>query len=120
MARARWLYPLKTLFNEGVHVIGGSDAPMEPLSSLQGIQAAATREFFPEEQVTVYDALCMYTINAAYASFEENIKGSIEVGKLADFTILSSDPLATPLNQVGDISVEMTLIGGRVVYLKQP
>ena len=118
MARARWLYPLKTLLNAGVHVIAGSDTPMEPLSPLQGIQAAATREFFPEERITVYDALRIYTIYAAYASFEENIKGSIEAGKLADVTILSNDPQSVPQNEIGDIEVEMTIIGGRVVYPK--
>jgi predicted amidohydrolase YtcJ len=60
----------------------------------------------------------MYTVNVAYASFEEDIKGSIEKGKLSDLTILSRDPLIAPPNQMGNISVEMTIIGGRVVYSK--
>jgi len=116
--RARWLYPLKTLIKEGIRVAGGSDCPMEPLSPLQGIQAAVTRQFFPEEQITVDEALRMYTINAAYASFEETVKGSIEEGKLADLTVLSGDPTAVPPSKIGDIKVKMTIIGGKVVYQK--
>jgi predicted amidohydrolase YtcJ len=120
LKRARWLYPLKTLLKEGIRLIGGSDCPMEPLSPLLGIQSAVTRQFFPEERITVDEALRIYTVNAAYASFEEDIKGSIEAGKLADLTVLSRDPRAVPPNQIGDISVEMTIIGGRVVYPKSP
>jgi predicted amidohydrolase YtcJ len=114
--RARWLYPLKTLFKEGIRVTGGSDCPMEPLNPLLGIQAAVAREPFPEERITVDEALMMYTINAAYASFEEDLKGSIEKGKLADLTVLSDDPRTTPTDKIGDINVEMTIVGGKVVY----
>jgi len=116
--RARLLYPLKTLVNEGIRVIGGSDCPMEPLSPLQGIQAAITREFFPEEQITFDEALQMYTVNAAYASFEEKLKGSIEEGKLADLTVLSGDPKTVSSSRIGDINVDVTLVGGKVVYQK--
>jgi predicted amidohydrolase YtcJ len=116
--RARWLYPLKTLINEGIRVVGGSDCPMEPLSPLLGIQAAVTRQFFPEQQVTVDEALRMYTVNAAYASFEDKIKGSIEEGKLADLAVLSGDPKNTPASKIGDINVNITIVGGKVVYQK--
>jgi predicted amidohydrolase YtcJ len=114
--RARWLYPLKTLIKEGIRVIGGSDCPMEPLSPFSGIQAAVGRQFFPEERITVDEALRMYTVNAAYASFEEDIKGSIEIGKLADLTVISRDPLIVPSSQIEDVKVEMTIVGGKVVY----
>ncbi len=114
--RARWLYPIKTLIKEGIRVAGGSDCPMEPISPLQGIQAAVTRQFFPEEQISVDEALRMYTVNAAYASFEETVKGSIEEGKLADLTVLSADPKKTPSSKIGDINVDMTIVGGKVVY----
>jgi predicted amidohydrolase YtcJ len=116
--RARWLYPLKTLLSEGIVVSGGSDCPMEPLSPLIGIQTAVMRDFFPEERITVDEAMRIYTVNAAYASFEENVKGSIEEGKLADLTVLSRDPLNVPPNKIGDIKVEMTIVGGRIVYSK--
>jgi predicted amidohydrolase YtcJ len=117
--RVRWLYPLKTLISQGIRVIGGSDCPMEPLSPLLGIQAAVAREFFPEERVTVDEALRFYTVDAAFALFEENIKGSIEKGKLADLTVLSHDPRVVAPQEIGVIEVEMTIVGGRVVYLKR-
>jgi predicted amidohydrolase YtcJ len=116
--RAKLLYPLKSLINEGILVVGGSDCPMEPISPLSGIQAAVTRPFFPEEQISVYEALRMYTINGAYASSEEQVKGSIEEGKLADLTVLSGDPRTVSPSKIGYIEVKMTVVGGKVVYQK--
>ena len=117
--RARWLYPLKTLLKKGIRVVGGSDCPMEPLNPLLGIQAAVTREFFPEERITVGESLSMYTFDAAYSSGEENIKGSVETGKLADLAVLSHNPAKVPPNEIENITVEMTIAGGKVVYSKQ-
>jgi predicted amidohydrolase YtcJ len=91
---------------------------MEPLSPLIGIQATVTREFFPEERITVGEALRMYTVDAAYSSNEENIKGSVETGKLADLVVLSHDPFSVPPSEIASISVELTIVGGRVVYSK--
>jgi predicted amidohydrolase YtcJ len=116
--RARWLYPLKTLFREGIRVIGGSDCPMEQVSPFLGIKAAVARQVFPEEQVTVEEALRLYTVNAAYASFDEKVKGSIEEGKLADLAVVSHNPRTVPQEQIADIEVKMTIVGGRIVYLK--
>jgi len=116
--RAKWLFPLKSLVEAGVMVIGGSDCPMEPLNPMLSIQEAVTREPYPQERVTVIEAFQMYTINAAYASLEENIKGSIEVGKLADLTILSNNPQGVETDKIIDIAVEMTVLGGRVIYTK--
>jgi len=116
--RARWLYPLKTLLKKGIRVVSGSDCPMEPLSPLMGIQAAATRESFPEERVTVDEALRMYTVDAAYSSNEENMKGSVETGKLADLVVLSLDPFSVSPSEIAIISVELTIVGGKVVYSK--
>lgn len=114
--RAKWLYPLKTLIKKGIRVIGGSDCPMEPLNPMQGIQAAVTRPIFAKEQITVEEALKMYTVNAAYASFEESIKGTIEKGKLADITVLSENPKKVPTSKIGEIKVNMTIVGGKVAY----
>ncbi len=114
--RARWLYPLKTLFNQGVRVCAGSDCPMERLSPLLGLQSAVTRRFFPQEQLSVNEALQMYTINAAYASCDEKERGTLEEGKLADLTVLSKDPHNVPVNEIQDIQVEMTIINGKVAY----
>jgi predicted amidohydrolase YtcJ len=116
--RARWAYPFKTLIQKGVQIAGGSDCPVEPINPLLGIWAAASRESFPEERISVDEALRMYTINAAFASFEEDAKGSIDVGKLADFVVLSRDPRSVPPDEIKDIEVEMTFVGGRMVYVR--
>lgn len=116
--RARWLYPLKTMLKEGMRVAGGSDCPMEPLNPLLGVQMAVTREYFPEERLTVDEALRIYTIDAAYSSSEESIKGSIAPGKIADLTVLSHNPLAISPYTIKDIDVEMTIVGGKTVYSK--
>ena len=114
--RSSWLYPLKTLLKNGILVIGGSDCPMEPLNPLLGIQAVVTRGAFSEEQVTVEEALRMYTIDAAYSSNEENIKGSVETGKLADLTVLSDNPKKMLKSKIENIRVEMTIVGGKVIH----
>jgi len=116
--RARWTYPFKTLLRSGVVVAGGSDCPVEPISPLLGIYAAVARERVPEEGVTIEEAIRMYTVNAAYASFEEGLKGSISEGKLADFVVLSQDITKLPPERIRDVEVEMTIVGGRVVYAK--
>ena len=116
--RARWLYPLKTLVKNGIHVSGGSDCPMEQINPFSGIQATVTREFFSEEQITVDEALRMYTVDAAYASFDEKNKGSIEEGKLADLTVISRDLRTIPPNQIENTEVQMTIVGGKIVYSK--
>jgi len=112
--RARWLYPLRTLFEKGINVCGGSDCPMEPLNPLLAIQSAVERNFFPEEKLTVDEALRMYTTNAAYASNEENEKGSIEEHKQADLIILSEPLLNTAPNKINRVSVERTIIRGKL------
>ena len=117
--RAKWLHPLKTLIKEGVKVAGGSDCPMEPLNPLLGMQEAALRHNFPGQCLTAEEALRMYTVDAAYSTCEEKVKGSIEDGKLADLTILSNDPLAVPTNHLKDVNVEITIIDGKVVYSKR-
>lgn len=117
--RGRWTYAFKSLLKMGVKAMGGSDAPIEPVSPILGIYAAVARESFPEERLTVEEALRLYTVNAAYGSFEENLKGSIEKGKLADLVVLSHDPYKTDAEQIKDVKVEMTVVGGEIVYRKQ-
>lgn len=70
----------------------------------------------PDEAITREEALRMYTINNAYASFEESIKGSIEPGKLADLVMLSDDLLDCPVDRIRDIQSELTIVGGKIVY----
>lgn len=122
--RTRYVYPFKTMLNEGVKLAAGSDCPVINLDPLPGIQDAVLRVtadgnvFVPEERVSIEEAIRMYTLDAAYGSFEEHIKGSIEPGKLADIVILSKSPLDVPKSQIGEINVEMTIVGGKVVYSK--
>ena len=118
----RWLYRIKSFLNGGLMVAGSSDSPVVPDNPLVGIYSAVTRraesgqELSPQERISAEEALAMYTINAAYASFEEGIKGSIAQGKLADMVVLSDDPIKSPPERIKDIRVEMTIIDGKVAW----
>jgi predicted amidohydrolase YtcJ len=114
--RARWVYPFKTLMKEGIIVASGSDCPVETISPILGIWAAVARKTFMEESLTVEEALKTYTVNAAYASFDEDKRGTIDVGKFADLTVLSKDLLNIAPNELREVEVEMTIVGGKVVY----
>ena len=70
----------------------------------------------PSQRITVEEALRIYTINGAYASFEEGVKGSIEAGKLADLVVLADDPTAVEAEAIMEIPVEMTMVGGEIVH----
>ena len=72
--------------------------------------------WFPEEKLTVEEAIQAYTLNTAYAGFEEDIKGSIEIGKLADLAVLSDDLINIPPDEIKDVTVSMTIVGGKVVF----
>ena len=115
--RCKFAYPIKSLINEGVIVASGSDCPVEDPDVIKGLHALVTRNgFIPEEQISIMDALKTYTINGAYAAFEENIKGSIEVGKLADFVILDRNPLEIPPEEIKNIKVLETIVRGKTIF----
>jgi len=121
-SRLRWLYRIKSFLNSGLIVAGSSDSPVVPDNPLVGIYAAVTRQaesgqqLLPQECISASQALAMYTTNAAYASFEESIKGSITQGKLADLVVLSADPIKSPPEQIKYIEAEITIIGGKMVW----
>jgi predicted amidohydrolase YtcJ len=117
--RVRWVYPFKTLTRDGLIVCSGSDCPVEPISPVLGIWAAATRRKQVEERLTAEEALKTYTLNAAYASFDEDKRGTIEVGKLADLTMLSDDLLSISASKIKQIAVDMTIVGGKIVFVKK-
>jgi hypothetical protein len=101
----------------------GSDSPVVPINPLMGIYAAVTRkaetgekELLPQERISLIEALKMYTQAAAYASFDEGMKGSIAVGKLADFALLSADPAQVPPDKIKEIQVEITIVDGRIAW----
>ena len=122
LTQLRWLYRIKSFLGGGLMVAGSSDSPVVPDNPLVGIYSAVTRraesgqELLPEECISAEQALAMYTTNAAYASFEENIKGSITRGKLADMVVLSADPIKSPPERIKDIRVEMTIVDGKVAW----
>jgi len=117
-----WLYRIKSPLERGLVVAGSSDSPVVPGNPLAGIGAAVTRRaasgqyLLPDEAVSPRQALAMYTVNAAYASFEEGIKGAIAPGRLADMVVLNADPAGVPPEAIKDIRVVMTIIGGRVAW----
>jgi len=113
--REKWVYPFKTLFRKVV-ASGGSDCPVERIDPIEGIWAAVTRGgFLPDERLGVDQVLCMYTVNAARASFDEHEKGSISERKLADMVVLSRDPFKVPPEKLKSMTVENVIIGGRVI-----
>ena len=96
-------------------VSGGSDTPVTRVNPLGGIHALVNHPL-KEQRIDVYEAIEIFTINGAKIGFEEDIKGNIEPGKLADFVVLSDDPYRVPREKIEDINVEMTIVGGKVVY----
>ncbi|MHC4769307.1 MAG: amidohydrolase, partial [Planctomycetota bacterium] len=117
--RARQTYPLRSLAEAGVRVAGASDAPVESTDVLHAVQCCVTREGFQVEQgISAAQALRMFTIDAAYAQFEEGEKGSIRPGKRADFAVLSANPVSVPAEAIRDIRVEQTIVGGGAVYTR--
>jgi predicted amidohydrolase YtcJ len=120
-------YMWQSLLKSGARIANGTDAPVEPLNPVACFYASVTRKtlqgeppggYEPEEKMTREQALRSYTLDAAYAAFEENIKGSIEPGKLADFTVFSKDIMTVPEDELLRTEVTMTIIGGKVVYKK--
>ena len=115
----------RTLTDLGVCVTGGSDIPVETPDVFYGIYAAVTRQdgdgnpemgWLPEQKVTVEEAIKMYTINAAYSAFEEDIKGTITEGKLADMVVVSNNPFEVEPRLLKDIRVEKVILGGKLKF----
>lgn len=123
--RVRWCYPTKSYIDNGIIEAAGSDVDVTPISPWWGIWAAVVRKdlatgevLAPEERISIQQALTLYTWNGAYAGFEENKKGSLEPGKLADFIVIDRDVLSVPSDQIKDVQVLKTYVGGKLVYEK--
>jgi predicted amidohydrolase YtcJ len=123
--RIKGAYAWQTLMKMGVHVPSGSDFPVEDANPIQGFYAAVTRQdhagkpaggWFPDQKMTREEALRSWTLEGAYAAFEEKTKGSLEPGKLADFIMLSDDVMTIPEAAVWKSRVKLTVVGGKVVY----
>jgi predicted amidohydrolase YtcJ len=120
-------YMWQTLLKSGAKIVNGTDAPVEPLNVVACFYASVTRKtlkgepeggYEPEEKMTREQALKSYTLDAAYGAFEENIKGSIEGGKRADFTVFTQDLMTVPENEILKTEIAMTIVGGKVSYKK--
>jgi hypothetical protein len=126
--RCATAYAYRSLLEAGAKLAFGSDAPVESWDVLAGIHAAVTRQradgnppggWYPEQRLTVAQAVHGYTLGAAYASGEEHLKGSITAGKLADFVVLSQDISQVPPEEILSIRVVGTVVGGQVRYWQE-
>ncbi|AYB34337.1 amidohydrolase [Chryseolinea soli] len=120
-------YMWQSLLKSGAKIVNGTDAPVEPLNPIACFYASVTRKtlkgepeggYEPAEKMTREQALRSYTLDAAYGAFQENMKGSIAPGKLADFTVFSQDIMTVPENDLLKTEIAMTIVGGKVAYAK--
>jgi hypothetical protein len=115
-------YVWQKLMKSGAIVGNGTDAPVEDVSPLASFYASVSRKlkdgsvFYPDQRMSREEALRSYTWNNAYAAFEERVKGSLEVGKLADITVLSRDIMTIPEDQILSTDVVYTIVGGKMAY----
>ncbi|HYK73514.1 MAG TPA: amidohydrolase [Pseudoneobacillus sp.] len=123
--KMEYCYAWKTLIDSGIPCAGGSDAPIEPLNPLLGIHAAVTRMnvedpnqtvYGEKEKLSVYEAVSLFTKGSAYAICHEHDRGMIQIGYLADFTILEQNLFTVPHEEIANVKVKMTVIGGDIVY----
>jgi hypothetical protein len=121
--RINGAYAWRTVLTSGGRLALGSDFPVEAVNPWFGIYAAVTRQdqhgnppggWYPEQKLTLAEAIRGFTYDAAYAAFEESSRGTIEPGKFADFTIVDGDPFAAP--QLFAVKTRYTVVGGEIVY----
>jgi predicted amidohydrolase YtcJ len=129
VARLAGAYDFKSLLDSGAVLAFGSDWPVAPMKPLEGIYAAVTRRtldgknpngWVPEQKISVAQAVHAYTLAAAYAEFEDTVKGSIEAGKLADIVVLDTDIFHATAEQLQKARVDMTMVGGKVEFERKP
>jgi predicted amidohydrolase YtcJ len=122
--RVEMMFAHRSFLDYGIGVSGASDSPCGPYQPLLAIQSCVTRKsaagevLGAKQRITVDEALYLYTMASAYAAFEENLKGSITPGKLADLVVLGEDPRRVNPDEIKDIPVEMTIVGGEIKYDK--
>lgn len=118
----RWMWPHRSLIDQGIPAPGHSDCPVCPPNPWLGIYGLVTRKtragrvLGPEEAITPLEAIRAYTLDGAYAAWEEGIKGSLAPGKLADLVVLDRDPLRIPVQELEAVQTVMTVLGGQIVF----
>ncbi|MGD1093644.1 MAG: amidohydrolase [Bryobacteraceae bacterium] len=121
---AEGAYVWQSLMRSGAHVSNGTDAPVEDVNPIANFYAAVTRKmkngqaFYPGQKMSRMEALKSYTVENAYSAFEENLKGRLRPGMLADITVLSKDILTVPEEEILKADVEYTIVGGKIAYQK--
>ena len=121
--KMEWMFAHRSFLDYGIPVAAASDYTPGPYEPMMALQSMVTRKDFegrvwgPSQRITVDQAMKVTTINSAYASFEEKVKGSIEAGKLADFVILGKDPHDTDPDSIKEIPVVRTVVGGKTMHL---
>jgi predicted amidohydrolase YtcJ len=117
-------YVWRSIMDGGAIICNGTDAPVEDVAPIPSFYATVTRKmkdgraFFPEQRLSREEALRTYTLNGAYAAFQENLLGSLKPGKLADITVLSKDIMTVAEEEIPTTEVRLTIVGGRVLYQK--
>jgi predicted amidohydrolase YtcJ len=128
-ARLKGTYAFKSLLDAKATVTFGSDWTVAPLKPIEGIYAAVTRRtldnknpggWYPEQKISVADALRCYTVNNAFAGFQENKLGMLKTGMLADFVLLSDDLFTIAPEKIREVKVERTVVNGKEVYRRKP
>ena len=123
--RGRYAYPFKSLLETGAVLAFGSDCPVESMDPILGIHAAVNRQrpggypkegFYPEERLTVAEAVRAYSYGPAYASYQEGIAGTLEVGKIGDVVVLEQDIFTIHPQDIYTAKVSATIVGGKIVY----
>ena len=126
--RLKGTYAFRSLLDAGAVLAFGSDWYVAPLDPLQGIYAAVTRRtlddknpngWIPEQKISVEEAVRAFTYGSAYAEFQENVKGTLQPGKLADLVVLSDDIFSINPNEIGKTKILTTVVGGRIVFERQ-
>jgi predicted amidohydrolase YtcJ len=115
-ARARWVDMWRTLIENEAMLAWGTDWPVSPLNPMFNVRELVTR--YPEQRLTLAEAIQYYTYGSAYASHEEQIKGTLEVGKLADMVVLSKNLFTITPDDLPTTEVLYTVVGGEIVYKK--
>ena len=121
-------YVWQKLLQSGARIVNGTDVPVEPLSPIACFYASVSRKtleglppggYEPDQKMSRVEALRSYTIDAAFGAFEENLKGSIEPGKLADFTVFSKDIMNIPEEDILSAEIYMTIVDGKILFKRQ-
>ena len=120
--RLESMFAVRSFIDNGITVTQTSDYPPGPYEPMMALQSSVTRTdmsgnvWGASQKITIEEAFKVGTINGAYASYEEDIKGSLEAGKYADLVVLDEDPTAVDPNTIVDIKIERTMVNGRWVY----